>query len=444
LSRVYFLFLIQLIFVIHITNSNLQINPKINPALQWCDMTLIVMNKLSNNSPTYSSRALGYIGLTMYETIVNGNKKYQSIAPQLNGLGMLPKPAIGKNVNWHIALNAGQAYIINKMFDFGDLNDLSKVDSLEKVIYKNYKSIKNEAENNYSVEYGKMIASKIYEWSLNDGGDQGFLKNFDVRYPFPGGKGKWIAPKRGQSNSKFPLHPYWGSNRSFVIANNLAVPKLITYSLELDSSYYKMNCKVYLKSFTLTEEEKEIAAWWSDDPTETFSPPGHSYSLAKIAVNTAKADIFKASQTFACVGMAVADAFINCWKAKYTYHCERPSSYIKLIIDENWVNFWPEPPFPSFYSGHSVQGAAAATVLQAIYGKNFAFIDVSHKGRLEDADLVKNIKFKPRKFSSFWQAAEESGYSRILGGIHTEYDNKIGLEEGKKIGKNINNLKWFN
>jgi hypothetical protein len=190
----------------------------------------------------------------------------------------------------------------------------------------------------------------------------------------------------------------------------------------------------------LTQAEKELALWWSDDPSQTFTPPGHSYSLALIAVRTAKPNLIKASQSFAMVGMAIADAFTNCWKAKYTYFAERPSSFIQANIDQSWVSFWPEPPFPAFYSGHSVQGAACATVLTNLYGNEFKFIDNSHEGR--KLDPLTLVSFKNRSFNSFWEAAEESAYSRFLGGIHTRSDNDTGLNEGRKIGQNVINLKW--
>jgi hypothetical protein len=50
------------------------------------------------------------------------------------------------------------------------------------------------------------------------------------------------------------------------------------------------------------------------------------------------------------------------------------------------------------------------------------------------------VEYKPRKYNSFFEAAEESALSRLYGGIHTRHDNEIGLIEGKKIGKNINDL----
>jgi hypothetical protein len=79
-------------------------------------------------------------------------------------------------------------------------------------------------------------------------------------------------------------------------------------------------------------------------------------------------------------------------------------------------------------------------VLTALYGDNFAFVDNSHEG--EHRNNFPDLQFKARSFSSFWASAEESGYSRFLGGIHTLEDNNTGLNEGKKVGGNVNLLVW--
>ena len=61
-------------------------------ATKWADMTLNITQFTGANTPTYASRCLGYIGLTMYESIVHGSPDYQSVAPELNNLMALPKP----------------------------------------------------------------------------------------------------------------------------------------------------------------------------------------------------------------------------------------------------------------------------------------------------------------------------------------------------------------
>lgn len=195
-----------------------------------------------------------------------------------------------------------------------------------------------------------------------------------------------------------------------------------------------------MRKKALTQQEKEAAIWWSDDPEETFTPPGHSYYLATLAIRKTKPPLIKCAETYARVGMAVADAFRNCWKWKYQSFSERPNTYITEHIDRHWESFWPDPPFPAFPSGHAIQAAAAATVLTDLYGDNFAFTDSAHVGRKRDE--IRNTDFKARHFNSFLEVAKETADSRFYGGIHTPQDNLIGLEKGKIIANNINMLQW--
>jgi hypothetical protein len=416
-------------------------NPEV--ALLWNKMTLLIAEKTAGNSPTFGSRSFGYIGLTMYESIVEGTTTHRSIVSQLKGKATinLPKPEKGKEYNWILSLNAGQAFILKNVYETMQASYKIKVDSLEREILLKYSTKVSKDVINRSVKYGQTIAETIFEWSKTDGGHEGYLRNWDSNYPIPTTAGSWVVPTFSQSGSKYPLHPYWGKNRTFIAANSeLAIVKPLPYSTEITSQYYAQFLEVYAKNKILTTEEKETALWWSDDPSQTFTPPGHSYSLAAIAVKTANADLPKAAETFARVGMAVADAFIYCWKCKYTYHTERPPAFVQAHIDPSWKQFWPEPPFPAFPSGHSVQAAAAATVLTDLYGTDFKFIDNSHEGRKPDP-LTFDV-FKNRRFNSFWEAAEEAAYSRFLGGIHTRHDNDTGLVEGRKIGRNVNALAW--
>ncbi len=410
-------------------------------AVKWGEMTLKTMTKLAKTTPTYGSRALGYMGLTMYETVVNGSTKHISMATQLNDLPILPKPMRGTSYNYIIAMNAGQAFMLKKLFEYAEPERIIRIDSLETALFTAYKDNTKPEETDRSLAYGKSVAEAIFEWSKTDGGYQGYNRNFEATYSFPMGQSYWIPPLNGQVVSLYPLHPFWGKNRTFVPENsNIPIPDMLKYSRVNTSEYYKMMDDVYQKNIRLTQSEKEIAAWWGDDPTETFTPPGHSYSLANQVITNKNLDLFSVAETYARVGISVADAFINCWKAKFKYHCERPSTYIRSNINPSFIQFWPEPPFPAFYSGHSVQGASSATVLQALFGKNYAFTDNSHI--LREKDVFRNIEYKSRKFESFWQAAEESAMSRFYGGIHTKYDNEVGLAEGKKIGENVNKLNW--
>ena len=72
----------------------------------------------------------------------------------------------------------------------------------------------------------------------------------------------------------------------------------------------------------------------------------------------------------------------------------------------------------------SVKSGAAATVLAAMLGEDFAFDDETHV----DDDLP------VRRFPSFAAAAEEAAVSRLYGGIHFRFGNEAGLAQGRRVG----------
>lgn len=411
-------------------------------ATAWADMTNYITKNTPANSPTFASRCFGYIGLTMYESVVNGYPEYQSIASELNGLGSLPQPEKGVGYNWIITLNAGQAEILRNIYIQTSDENKNKIDSLEQYYETLFKSTsKDTTIAGRSILYGKKIARSIFEWSKTDGGHRAYLNNFDKKLVFIDKPGCWRPPLFAQSFSHFPLHPHWGQNRTFLAADSsIPAPDFIPYDTTKGSPYYEQFMQVYKKEKALTQDEKEAAIWWSDDPDVTFTPPGHSYYLATVALRKTKPALIKCTETYARVGMAVADAFRNCWKWKYQFFTERANTFVPQHIDQHWESFWPDPPFPAFPSGHAIQAAAAATVLADLFGEKFAFTDSSHVGRKRDE--IRNTNFKARHFNSFWEVAEETANSRFYGGIHTPQDNARGLDKGKEIANNINQLNW--
>lgn len=410
-------------------------------AVGWGRMTLYVTQHTPANSPTYASRCLGYIGLTMYECVVHSNPSYSSLSNVLNGLDSLPVPEAGQDYSWVLAMNAGQATILRSIYNQTSDANKAKIDSLEEAYYDHFARGLDEATARRSVAFGAAVAKRIFGWSLNDGGHRGYLANFDKKLRLPSDPGCWEPPLYGQSFSHYPLHPHWGRNRTFLIQNSsLETPPMTRYDSMPGSGYEKLFRDVYDKNRILTQEEKEIALWWGDDPGETFTPAGHSYYLALTVLDKTDAPLIACGETCARVGIAVADAFINCWKWKYIYSSERPSSYISKRIDNRWESFWPDPPFPAFPSGHATQAAAVAEVMTDLWGASFELTDDAHKNRARDD--FRNVDFKPRHYHSFWQIAEETALSRFYGGIHTAQDNNAGLKQGKRIGANVNALPW--
>ncbi|MGL4632642.1 MAG: vanadium-dependent haloperoxidase [Leadbetterella sp.] len=409
-------------------------------AIKWARFTYRYLKTHPQNSPTYSSRGLGYAGLSMYESIVAKSKEYQSVAPSLNGLGKLPKPK-GK-IDLETVLNENQFYILSYIWNnpSQELKD-SLISFHDRILQGRKLAVGDSNRIKNSRAYGKLIADIIFEWSKTDKGFNEYLHPFYPAFKWPIGPKYWVTPIKGQVNSPYPLHPYWGDNRTFVASNaHIELPRILEYSTDTSSLYYKDFLEIYTINQKLNQRQKEIAVWWADDPAETGAPGGHSYMLAIQLSEEYPKGIYEVASLFAKVGMCTADAFILCWKAKYVYNSERPYNYIKRNIDPNYAQFWPEPPFPAYPSGHATQVAAAATGMVSVFGDQVTFTDKVYVGR--EMDFLRNVEYRPRKFSSIWEAAEECGMSRLYGGIHTRQDNTDGITLGKEVGRGILSLPW--
>jgi hypothetical protein len=410
----------------------------------WANMALYITQNTPANSPTFASRAFGYFGVTMYESVVHSDRKKKSLAGQLNELNGLPLPDVRQQYVWPVVLNAGQAAIIRSIYlQTSDENKLL-IDSLEEAVVESYRRRNlDTAILKRSIDFGKAIASAIFEWSKTDGGHRGYLKNFDTEYQMPMDRGQWRAPYYGQTISRFPLHPNWGNNRTFIKSNaQQEMPECLKFDVQESSDYRKQQYDVYTANKKLTQEQKEIAMWWNDDPSDSYTPPGHSYNLTSIVLRSKNADLVTSAETYARAGIAVADAFIVCWKIKYKFCTERPSSFISEHIDAAWEPFWPDPPFPAFPSGHATQAGAVSEVMSAVFGEYIDIVDDTHAKKPKD--IIRNVQYKPRRFTSFKQIALETAMSRFYGGIHCKKDNEVGLEVGENVGKNINSLTWTN
>lgn len=398
-------------------------------ATKWSGLQLKLAQTTAGNTPPVVSRALGYAGLTLYESIVPGLPTHRSLAGQLTGLTTLPKPETNQEYNWALSANAAEATILRSLW--ANTSDANKklIDSLETALSASFGKDVPEAVVGRSVAFGKGIGDAIFAYAKTDGGHEGYTRNFPASYVVPTGAGLW----RPTSAQLIPMQPTWGQNRSFVTANATTDPPgPTTFSTQTNSPFFIQAMEVYSVSKSLTDEQKAIALFWSDDPGKTFTPPGHGISIATQILQKEKATLAKAAETYAKIGIATTDAFIACWRCKFKFNTIRPVSYINQTIDPLWKSLLTTPPFPEYTSGHSSGSGAAALILEDQFGTNYAFTDHSHDARGLTA----------RSFKSFREYGEEAAISRLYGGIHYRYSNEQGLANGRRIGQNVVALGW--
>lgn len=397
-------------------------------ATKWADLELQLIKNGTGFSPPVAARALGYAGVALYGAVQPGIAGSQSLAGQLTGLSSLPRPEANQPYNWAVAANAAQALITKSLFGNATVAQLTSIDSLETTLNASYRTA---AGFDRSIQYGRAVAQAVFEWSRTDGGHVGYLNNQPASYVPPIGTGLWVQTTPGAAGRA--IQPLWGHNRMFVPANAaLPIPALpCAYSTQPGSPYYMQALEVYNVSRTLTPEQRIISVYWAD-AGQTITPPGHSISITSIVLRSKNATLALAAEAYSRMGIAVADAFVSCWKCKYTYNCQRPVTAIQTMIDPNWQPVWATPSFPEFVSGHASQSGAAAEVLADLFGAQTAFVDNTHQAR--------GRGFEPRPFASFAAFANEAAMSRLYGGIHYRSGNEMGLIEGQKIGRNVSAL----
>ncbi len=264
-------------------------------------------------------------------------------------------------------------------------------------------------------DVGVAVANQILTWRSTDGAAA------SVSYTPPSGYGQWQPTLPGFASA---LLPQWPNVTPFALRSGSqlrpAGPPSAT-SAQYAAEIAEVQSLGRSNSTTRTTDQTEIAYFWADG-AGSYTPPGHWMEIAAQVARTKPLSLFQDTELFTTLGVALADAAIVAWDAKYHYNQWRPITAIRQTSDPTWTPLLSTPPFPDYISGHSTFSGAASTVLARFFGDAYQFSTTS----MGTPGVV-------RSFGSFSQAANEAGRSRIYGGIHVESANQDGLAVGRLI-----------
>ena len=382
-------------------------------------------------TPPVASRIYAYSSLASFEAMRFDKPGTPSIAARLNKFKPFPEPEKGKKYDFTLAATRAFFTVVHKV--------VFSLDSLKAYENKVYSQFENSLEPEVyerSVAFGDSVGKVVLARAAID------------NYRISRGKAKFLGNQEaGQWRPTPPdymdgVEWCWGTMEPFVIdstALKMELPEPPSYSMEAGSDYFKEVDGLYKLSKNLTQEQRDIAKFWDDNPfvmehsghmmfaNKKITPGGHWMGIAAIASRKTKADEVKVAQVYAVTAVALYDAFISCWNLKYKYNTIRPVTVINEFIDNNWTPMLQTPPFPEYPSGHSTITRAASAVLTKIFGENFAFQDTSD---------LRYIGMK-RDFKSFKQASDEASISRVYGGIHYNFSVNEGVVQGQKVGDKV-------
>ena len=398
---------------------------KSDVATDWYNLQTRIL--LERNS-ALNGVHFAYIGIGLYESVRHGIKNSLSFSTKLNQMPAMPAKENNNGYNWELSANAALASMVRQFYQ--GLTDANKVsiDSLENA-YNKKNAGSPSATLKRSQVFGRNIADAIYKWYLTDNlnaSNAGFV----LPPPAPGG---WVPTP--PAFVPLPVLPFISSARLMVASNTTTVaPAFAPYSENSKSDFYKIVKKVHDVNKSLTQQQKDIALFYVDQGNGVgYTPPGHDFLMLTQAIQQTRRDLFTAAEAYAKAGIAERDATIICFREKYKNFLVRPVTYIRKLIDPDWLPLIPTPPHPEYPAAHALITGAVMQAAARVLGNNVAFTDASYSFR----------GYAPRSFKSLFAAGEEAGISRLYGGIHYQPSVNTGLALAKEIGNKIGDVKLY-
>lgn len=387
----------------------------------------------NNFSPVVASRNYAYANIAGYEVIAAGDPThYKSLVGRLNGFRNVAKPFKGFRVDFPYAsliafCKVGEAVT----FPEGSLKYYT--DSLHQMAAAH--GMPTDMIRN-SETYAAAVAASVIAWSKGDN----YLKTRSMpKFAINDVPGRWVPtpPMYGEA-----VEPHWAEIRTMVMnnASEYSVPPPPKFDVtDTNSQYYQEVAYIKRTGEHLTADQGHIADFWDDNPgklnvsghvmfiTKKFSPPGHWLSIVGIGAKKKGADFNTTVYAYAITSIALFDAFIESWTAKYKYQTARPETIINKYIDPSWHPRLQTPPFPEYTCGHCTISAAAAEALTSVLGDNVAYTDTSEV----------EFGIKSRSYKSFIEAANENVWARFYGGIHFHNSCVVSNRAGRIVGDSV-------
>jgi PAP2 superfamily len=358
-------------------------------------------------NPPYAIRALAYLSVAQYDGLIsawNFKYAYNRAAPyqQDNTITFAyPANTIPSYPSDGAVIASASRRILSAMFPLEVAYLQQKEDEHLESLLLSGGTVQSD------IDAGKLIGNEIATRALARASTDGMSKAQTPKPVSDSIKAAAFARFGWQwTNQETPtrpvgLTPLYGKVRMWNVANVASVrpgpPPAI------GSAEYLEDVRI-LKDYAanVTTERRRIANFWSDG-LSTFTPPGHWNRITKEYLVEYEFNPLRSARTFAYLNMAIMDAGISCWDAKYYYHYPRP---IEMI--DGFKTIIGTPNFPAYTSGHSTFSAAAAEVLSYVF---------------------------PDESDQVWKWAEEAANSRLYGGIHWTFDARVGLEQGKNVAE---------
>jgi hypothetical protein len=220
-----------------------------------------------------------------------------------------------------------------------------------------------------------------------------------------GSDAKWagaVPTESGRWTGSNPIAPAAGQWKTWMLASNdefrpPAPPAVDSDRTKADLEELRKYQRTPMSNHRATYWEvyggARVYAYWNDMARTKLLEYGEVYDAAA------------ATRILAMLNVALNDAAIACWEAKYAYWYPRPG-----MLDKEFKTVFATPNHPSYPSAHACISAAAAGVLEAAF---------------------------PRDRGMIGARANEASEARLWAGIHYRFDLDAGNELGRRVAQRV-------
>ncbi len=244
----------------------------------------------------------------------------------------------------------------------------------------------------------------------------------------------WMAPNTYRPHTTpgvyvptfFPVVPHWGKRRPWVMTSGEQFrpgppPSLTSDTWKRDLAEIKaLGGK---NSTQRTPEQTAIAQFWEATAPAVYWP------VARSVAGVPGRDVTDNARLLALAAMAMDDALIAVFDAKYVYNFWRPVTAIRNdegdARDPGWTPFIDTPMHPEYPCAHCIVSASLGAVLESEIGSGPTPKLSSSSPTAGGAVRTWN------SVADFWQ---EVAVARIYDGVHYRYSTEVGTAMGKKVG----------
>ena len=262
------------------------------------------------------------------------------------------------------------------------------------------------------VQVGEKAATMLVERAGKDGASE---PEAYVPYTTPG---KYVP-------TMIPAVPMWMNRKTWVLEKPSQFrpgppPALDSETWKRD---YEEIVAVGAKASTArTPAQTDMAKFWEETRPMVYHP------VLKSVAQMPGRSVTRNARLYAAGTMAVDDALIAVFDAKYTYGFWRPVTAIRngggnpaLKADTRWNPFIPTPMHPEYPCAHCVSSGALGAVIDAEVGN--------------DVTLSSTLGGTTREWKSVKAFMQEVADARVYDGVHYRNSTQVGSDLGWKVGK---------